>query len=151
MSRILIYTARLGYRGADRLDITLGQVEPDPVGLLLAPSRQLLAEGQRRRNVADGNEAEAAAAWAWYRACYLKEQREALKADRARLDPVLQRAAERGGEITLMCFCVITPDAPRCHRVPAAELLVAWASRRGYEAEGRGERLAAAPWQGRLL
>lgn len=145
---LTLYTARLGYRGADRLDITLGQVEPDPVGLLLAPSRPLLQEGQRRRDAAAGEE-EAAAAWAWYRGQYLEEQRAALRADRARLDPVFERASARG-ELTMMCFCVVLLEEPRCHRFLAAELLAAWGPRRGYEVRQGGERGAAGKRQGTL-
>lgn len=156
-------TARLGWKGADRLDITLGQVEPDPVGLLLAPSRPLLDQGLRLRHEADDALAEArraqregmpvelaataiadaermvAAAWAWYEPRYLGEKRAAYRANPAVFDPVLARGAAQG-TLCFLCFCV---DAGRCHRTLAAQLLAAVAPRRGYEVTLVGERAPA--------
>lgn len=141
-----VFTARLGYRGADRLDVT--RKGADPVGVIYAPSWAILRPaldalrlaGDLRRGAgapppmgpevdaarfAEGadvarriGEAFEASTWALYRAAYLAEMRESYR----RHGPAWRELLARES-VTLMCFCA---DPARCHRtVLGAEILPA--------------------------
>lgn len=99
-----VHTARMGYRGPDWLDVTLGgnRRRPEPgghrgVGLAFAPSRELLESGRAGR-VSSSRYAE----------LYTAEMRASYREHRSAWDTVL--SWER---VVLLCFCT---DAARCHR-----------------------------------
>jgi uncharacterized protein YeaO (DUF488 family) len=102
-----IHTARLSYTGPDRLDITRKSADSE-IGLLLAPSRQLLCKyhpGWGGR-------------WNWpaYREDYLYELGHRYEERRDAFDALLLDRSE----VTLVCYC---RDARFCHRVLAALFL----------------------------
>lgn len=119
-----VWTARINYRGADRLDITR---KSGTDGLFLAPSWAILrpaldARGRAFtiRNSSGGNlpladriEAEA---WAIYVPAYTAEMRASY---RANIDAWKELLARR--EVTLICYCT---DAAHCHRRLLASMLV---------------------------
>lgn len=118
---LIVYTGEVphhkkpGYRGPDFLNITRGSAQG--LGLHFAPSRELLNEGQRRKNAAKSDEAQLAAAWDWYAPRYLDEMRALWARDR---DPFHQLFLK--GEVTLCCYC---GTFSRCHRtLLAVQVLV---------------------------
>lgn len=129
----LIYTARITYRGADRLDIT--RKGGDPVGLIFAPSWAILgpalaarkrAEAMRQAGDAAGADAVEQAAWDAYVPAYTVEMRGSC-----RRCPAAWKALRARQEVTLCCYCT---DPARCHRT----LLAGFLGRMG--AEVLGER-----------
>lgn len=118
----MIYTARVSYRGADRVDVTRKG------GSLFGPSWPLLQHFLKlRRRGGDTDEV-----WAIYSAAYLQEMREMYRHDPA---PFLALAAR---EATLVCYCT---DAKRCHRTLLADILVKLGAEYGGE-RGQGEAAA---------
>ena len=138
-----VWTARVSYRGADRLDITR---KSGTAGLFLAPSWGILrpaldARGRAFtiRNSTGGNLSLAdrieAEAWARYVPAYTAEMRVSYGISPARMDDLEREAVARGvcshfdawrellaaRERTLVCYCT---DAARCHRRLAAALIV---------------------------
>ncbi len=134
-----VWTARISYQGADRLDITRKSAGPD--GLLFAPSwailrpafarlqgakhhrRMVVAEyegcfdeaAERARHAAEAERLEALA-WGEYVPAYTAEMRASWRANRERWDALLARQ-----EVTLVCYCT---DAEHCHRRLLASMLV---------------------------
>lgn len=131
-----VRTARISYRGGDRLDVTR---KSGREGIVFAPSWTLLGPVLRTRralelkrleewelaesiNRGDGGETglptvafeldmmerESADAWTRYVAGYLDEMRASYRANRAAWDALLSRS-----EVTLCCYCV---DPEHCHR-----------------------------------
>lgn len=105
-----IYTARIGYKGADALDIT--RKSAGPIGVILAPSWELLSPflALRRRQVMGDAE------WERYKKAYTAE----MEASRRQWPEHWARILARP-ELTLVCYC---SDFLRCHRSLAADLLV---------------------------
>lgn len=121
---LTVYTARISYGGADRLDVTarsgitgLG-AEFAPSWALLRPYLKLVRSGAMR-----------AGDWLEYSAAYRLEMLESYARHRPVWDALLAREMA-----TLICYCTITPVRPWCHRRLLAAMLV----RLG--AEDRGER-----------
>lgn len=126
VARATVRTARVSFRGPDRLDITRGTGSGD--GLAFAPSWPLLrgALAARRAHASATHDAlslpsdheredavEMArlrwdAAWLSYRAAYIEEMRASYRAHRGAWDRLLSRES-----VTLVCYCT---DATRCHR-----------------------------------
>lgn len=126
VARATVRTARVNFRGPDRLDITRGTGSGD--GLVFAPSWPLLRGAlDERRASADAtrdalslpneDEREDAldaarlrwdAAWLRYRAAYIEEMRASYRTHRAAWERVLSRES-----VTMVCYCT---DALRCHR-----------------------------------
>jgi hypothetical protein len=107
-----IWTARVNYRGPDRLDIT--RKSAGPSGLPFAPSWAILGPALARRRAGD---VEAIAnAWPQYAADYTAEMRRSYVEQRAAWDQLLARS-----EVTLVCYCT---DPAHCHRTVLAGLLV---------------------------
>ena len=120
-----VWTARVSYRGPDRLDIT--RKSAGPAGLPFAPSWAILRpalDARSRaftiRNSSGGNlpladriEAEA---WARYVPAYTAEMRASY---RAHYEAWMELLAAR--ERTLVCYCT---DAAHCHRRLLALMLV---------------------------
>lgn len=133
---LTVHTARINYRGHDRLDVTR---KSGKEGIFLAPSWTLLGpalrarralelkrveEGELAESIADGDggetglqtiafeldvlEREWSEAWENYTKGYFDEMRASYRARRAEWDALLSR--ER---VTLCCFC---NDPQRCHR-----------------------------------
>lgn len=138
---LTVYTARLGYRGDDALNITRKSAARD--GLAFAPSWALLGPALRARRAlelkqversevvesvlrgaaADGAEAAIAfeigtletawnEAWQRYVVGFREEMRASYRANRAAWDALLAREV-----VTLCCFC---SDPERCHRTLVA-------------------------------
>lgn len=126
-----VHTARISYRGEDRLDVTR---KSGREGLAFAPSWALLlpairargafetkwaelgesmerGDEQAERHLAhelDAAKREWMTAWATYQRAYLAEMRTSYRANRAAWDALLARPI-----VTLCCYCT---DPERCHR-----------------------------------
>lgn len=151
-----VYSARMGYRGADGLAITRQHAKPDE--LPFAPSGDLLNEAKRRQREAKARwlaagqdallqpgrraglaleetnaalEAEEASIWAWYEPLFLGEMRANYRAHRPAWNALLAR-----DEVTLLCVCT---HATRCHRhLLRARILPALGATDGGERAARG-------------
>ena len=119
-----VFTARVSYGGADRLDVTRSSATAE--GLPFAPSDVILWPAKRELKAADdversGDAAKAeamrAATWAWYAPRYREEMRASYARHRAAWERLLAKPSA-----TLCCYCV---DPARCHRRLLAEMLVA--------------------------
>ena len=120
------FTARVSYRGADRLDITRKSAVGD--GLVFAPSWEILrpaldarrkaselrAKGKASPFYFDGAEAESVESRAWeqYVPAYTAEMRAGYVQHRDAWERLLARDV-----VTLCCYCA---DARRCHRTVLA-------------------------------
>lgn len=98
-----VRTARISYRGGDRLDITR---KSGREGIVFAPSWATLEPVLRARK--SGNADAIADAWRSYVDQFYFEMRTSYRANRAAWDALLSRS-----EVTLCCYCV---DHERCHR-----------------------------------
>lgn len=124
----LVHPARLDITraGCDRL-VRAGKPAP---GAVLAPSAELLRWGLRERARARGSETALATAWQSYEAQYLREVEERIERWSCTvrtpgvawgpLDAILTMPEAVG-----VCFCSGEDAAAgRCHRFPAARILV---------------------------
>lgn len=108
----IVYTARVSYRGPDRLDITRKSAGPE--GLPFAPSWEILRPILALRRTQGA--AAVADAWPRYVADYTAEMRVSFyRHHRAAWVALLERP-----EVTLVCYCA---DPARCHRTVLAEIL----------------------------
>ena len=108
-----LYTARYGYKGDDRLDITVkGR---DPVGKVFAPTWKMVMKTRRGKM-----------AWDEYKEMYKELMRASYRTRKEVWNEVLKRE-----EVTLVCFC---PAGGRCHRYLLADFL------EKLGAENKGER-----------
>ncbi len=98
----IIHTARVSYRGDDRLDVTR---KSGREGLALAPSWELLRPVLVARTRSAREYAEA---WERYVVGFTVEMRTSYRANRAAWDALLAREV-----VTLCCYCT---DPERCHR-----------------------------------
>lgn len=106
-----VYTARISYRGTDRLDVTRKSAGPD--GLPFAPSWDILRPMIALRRGAD-QDAELRA-WPQYVVAYTAEMRSSYQRNRPTWDVLLART-----EVTLVCYC---SDPEHCHRTVLAGIL----------------------------
>lgn len=106
---LLIRTARVSYRGPDRLDVTRKSARFD--GIAFAPSWGILEPALQARR--DGRLDEA---WPGYVADYTTEMRRSYREQRGAWDALLERET-----VTLVCYC---KQADRCHRTVLADILV---------------------------
>jgi uncharacterized protein YeaO (DUF488 family) len=117
---VIIYGARMGYRGDDALVIT--RKDKHPLGVVLAPSDALLwpAIEERRRN----NGHVSLETWMVYYEKYMAEMRESYRRNREIWHKILQGTLASDGRryVTLLCYCW---DPLRCHRTIAGMLLAA--------------------------
>ena len=106
---LTVYTARISYRGFDRLDVT--RKTADAVGVTFAPSWTLLRPllEQRRAGIPLTEEG-----WQDYVANYTAEMRVSYRSHRSVWNDVLS-----GDRVTFCCFCT---DATKCHRTILANL-----------------------------
>lgn len=104
-----VYTARVTYRGADRLDVTRKGL--DPVGVAFAPSWRILAPVLRARQAGESDDA----LWPTYVREYESEMRVSYRAR-----PDLWRDLLGRSDVTLVCYCA---DPARCHRSLLAGIL----------------------------
>lgn len=114
---LIVHTARMGYRGADWLDITHKgadeRTEPGGhrcIGAAFAPSKRLLNELLRKRQ--SRPEGETDREWLDYCDRYTQEMRASYGANRESWKCLLTR-----DHCVLLCFCV---EPSRCHRVVLA-------------------------------
>lgn len=109
-----IFTARIGCRDADVLDVTRAGAEKRPgPGSAFAPSRALLNPYIARRRAGRLT----AADWQEYSERYREEMRQSYRANRAAWDALLAR-----DRVVLACYCVAIPEI-QCHRVLLARIL----------------------------
>ncbi len=117
----MIWTARIGYRGADGIDVT--RKSAHGLALAFAPSwhilRPILTARRRHQDIEP--------LWPGYVERYTDEMRASYRCNFPAWQWLLALP-----EVTLLCYCT---DATRCHRTVLAEIL-----RRGWGAELRGER-----------
>ena len=136
---LTVYTARVSYGGADRLDVTRKSAGPD--GIVFAPSWAILGPALKAREVAEWLlkaslwEREAAEriereAWEAYVPAYLAEMRESWRANRHAWRALLSRES-----VTLVCYCA---DPARCHRTLLAGILAKLGSNDAGERGSRG-------------
>lgn len=128
-----VYSARIGIRDQDALDIT--RTGNDPLGIIFAPSDRLLWPTKDAMREADELERQAgdlfgslgaqrpeamlaqaealrAATWAHYEPAYIEEMRVSYRKHRSDWDAVLARP-----RVVCCCYCVLKPGQPqRCHR-----------------------------------
>ncbi len=100
---VVVHTARISYRGSDRLDITR---KSGREGIVFAPSWSLLGPVLRARTLS--NHKDWPETWARYCEGFFAEMRLSYRTHRAAWDAMLSRS-----EVTLCCYCV---DHERCHR-----------------------------------
>jgi uncharacterized protein YeaO (DUF488 family) len=100
---LMVWTARLGYRGDDGLNVTRksGVATFAPSWRILGPSLQAGREG---RDV-----------WDWYVTAYTEEMRTSYRDERAVWDALMRR-----DKVTLMCYC---KSPAHCHRTILAGIL----------------------------
>jgi len=122
MTSLRVWTARLTYRGDDRLDITwktggtAGRAFGPTYSILMpalharADAKELRAAG-RKREAAEFEEA----AWATYEPAYVALMRKSYRELPSAWRPLLERE-----EVTLVCYC---PRRERCHRGLLAGIL----------------------------
>jgi uncharacterized protein YeaO (DUF488 family) len=117
-----IWTARYGFRGPNRLDVTRKGGSP------LAPSRGLL---HAAKGWGLGRAEKAGLGWAVYRERYLEEMAQSQIEHCSYWLEILRRRS-----IVLVCYC---PDPEKCHRSLLAELLVSFGAEAGLPAQYCGE------------
>jgi len=118
---LVVNTARMGFRGADWLDITRkgARERPEPgghrgIGAAFAPSQRMLSEFLRKRE--SRPEGETDQEWLDYVTRYKQEMRESYVGRRESWNRLLAL-----DHVVLLCFC---PKADRCHRsVLASQIL----------------------------
>lgn len=108
---LTVYTARVTYAGADRLDITRKSAGPD--GIAFAPSWKILGPMLRSRKRENGPAG--ALLWDGYVEDYTAEMRISYREQRPAWDSLLARESA-----TLLCYC---NDARHCHRTVLAGIL----------------------------
>jgi hypothetical protein len=119
---LVVYTARVTYAGADRLDVT--RKSGGALGVVFAPSWALLRPHLAARR--EGRDT-----WDAYAPMYRAEMVASYRAHRAAWDALLAREVA-----TLCCYCT---DPARCHRT----LLAGFLARLGADARGERDRRAA--------
>lgn len=128
---LLIRTARVSYRGPDRLDVTRKSATPD--GIAFAPSWAILRPAIDARKAAEVlrfdlkdelADATMTSAWNVYVEAYRAEMLVSYRQNRAAWDALLAR--ER---VVLCCYC---SDRTRCHTV----LLAGYLEKLGARYEG---------------
>lgn len=124
---LTVYTARLDYGRADRLDVTRAGADAYRrrtgkrwEGEPFAPSWAILNPALRARRAArTGDVARAAILsreqWAAYVEAFTQEMRESYRRDREAWGAILCRP-----EVTLCCYCT---DPERCHRTILARAI----------------------------
>jgi uncharacterized protein YeaO (DUF488 family) len=118
-----LWTARINYSGADRVDISRAGCDRarkaggETPGEFLAPSAALVFPVLRAMKAAT-TDAEREQVWTDYATLYRLEMLASHKARRPEWEAFLQR--ERA---TIVCYCVPVNGVLRCHRVLAAGYL----------------------------
>jgi uncharacterized protein YeaO (DUF488 family) len=118
-TNLRVFTARISYGGADRLDVTRKSAGPD--GLPFAPSWGIVrpmidarARWKRDDVPADARLQEEAVLWDAYLPAYIDEMRTSYRRARSAWEAVLTRV-----DVTFCCYCV---GAAHCHRTPLAAI-----------------------------
>lgn len=132
--RLRVWTARIGYVGADALDVSRKGADDYRrrtgnawEGEAWAPSWTILGPSlQARKAESTGDvamdRAASAAWWPFFADAYRHELRQSYRTRREEWDALLARS-----EITLTCSCT---DPERCHRTILAEVLEKCGARR---------------------
>lgn len=115
-----VWTARLTYSGADRLDVTRA-APPTGIAGPFAPSWGIIktgkaAQSRAARLIGAERERVIAAAWREYSDAYTAEMRLSYTQNRREWNALMARR-----EVTLCCFCA-RPEL--CHRTVLAGILV---------------------------
>lgn len=118
---LIVHTARMGFKGADWLDITRkgAKERPEPgghrdMGAAFAPSAKLLNEFLKKRQSRPDGETDRE--WLDYVARYTSEMRASYVANRETWNRLLAL-----DHVVLVCFC---PEASRCHRTVLAQQIL---------------------------
>jgi uncharacterized protein YeaO (DUF488 family) len=118
---LIVHTARMGFKGADWLDITRkgAKERPEPgghrgMGAAFAPSDQLLREFLRKRQSRPDGETDRE--WLEYCGRYTDEMRKSYVAARESWNRLLAL-----DHVVCLCYCV---EQSRCHRVVLARDLL---------------------------
>jgi len=115
---IEVWTARISYRGLDRLDVS--RKSGNETGIVFAPSWKILGPYLALRRVAPINSEQ----WQRYTEAYTQEMRVSYRRHRVVWEALLEGNATLAGPdsetVTLCCYCV---DPSRCHRTILAEIL----------------------------
>ena len=133
-SACVVYTARVTYAGADRLDVTRKSAGPEglpfaPLWAILSPMLEAWKRWRAALTAFADRVIEEGDLWSAYVHAYRHEMRASYKAHRAAWDALLAR--ER---VTLVCYCT---DPLRCHRtLLARSFLTALGAR--YDGERHG-------------
>jgi hypothetical protein len=106
VSRPTVYTARIGYQGADALDVS--RKSGNELGLAFAPSWSILGPALAKRRDVGLSDTD----WTAYVEAYTAEMRASYRDHGDRWNLVLLCA-----EVTVLCYCT---DALRCHRTVLA-------------------------------
>lgn len=111
MRRLRVYTARLNYSGADRVNITRAFANSRGELGVFAPSQDLVTPFIQARQRGE----ETADSWQEYRAAYIAEMRRSYVQFRMEWEELLAR-----DEVTLVCYC---ENPERCHRSVLGHIL----------------------------
>lgn len=131
---MIVYSARISYRGPDALDVTRMTGKE---GLIFAPSWTILRPALAARKLVGGaircgqlDEARRIEdeAWAEYEPLYLQEMRESYRAHRVRWQAHLCV-----DERTFVCYCAETFGVLHCHRRLLVGIFVALGATNGGE------------------
>jgi uncharacterized protein YeaO (DUF488 family) len=117
---LIVHTARMGFKGADWLDVTRkgAKERPEPgghrgMGAAFAPSARLLNEFLAKRQ--SRPEGETDREWLDYVDRYTQEMRASYVSNRETWNRLLAL-----DHVVLLCFCT---EAARCHRTVLASIL----------------------------
>jgi uncharacterized protein YeaO (DUF488 family) len=121
---LTIYTARISYGGADRLDVTARGYTPETKPF--APTWALLRPYLDKRKAGVLTESD----WDEYAARYTREMRHTYSACREAWDALLARDVA-----TLCCYCT---HPTQCHRYVLARILVKLGAAYAGEREAKG-------------
>lgn len=106
-----VFTARISYAGADRVNVTRKSAGAD--GLAFAPSWRIVTPMVKLRR--EKGPAAVEYVWPFYAAVYRAEMRLSYREHRREWNALLARS-----EVTLVCYCI---DPAFCHRTLLAEIL----------------------------
>ena len=132
-----IWTARISYKGTDRLDITVKNTQVGTLGWLFAPTWTLVGGVKLFAAIANNDDKEVAR-WKRYQPLssdqYTEQYYDMIRVRYKDHQPLFMSVFEE--DRTLCCFCA---NANFCHRYLAADILSKVAAKHNIECHLRGE------------